>query len=260
MQICRYVNVQIWNHAVLADNLFYPALRRDFYFWCMGVNAEKFLEIEKSLEEKNVALVAVSKTKPAEDILELYQLGQRDFGENYVQELVEKQSQLPKDIRWHFIGHLQTNKVKYIASFVRLIHGVDSFKLLNEINKQAQKAGRIIDVLLQIHIAQEETKFGLDEKELRELLETNLDQPGQLQNIRIVGFMGMASFSDDENVVRGEFSYLKLLFDKYAKLQTPNCKLQTLSMGMSSDYQIAIEEGSTMVRIGSLLFGERKYS
>jgi pyridoxal phosphate enzyme (YggS family) len=226
----------------------------------MGVNTERFLEIQKSLEEKNVALVAVSKTKPVEDIMELYQWGQRDFGENYVQELVDKQAQLPKDIRWHFIGHLQTNKVKYIASFVHLIHSVDSFKLLKEINKQAQKAGRIIDVLLQVHIAQEETKFGLDEKEVSEVLKTNMDQPGQLENTRIVGLMGMASFSDDENVLRGEFDYLKLQFDKYAKLQAPNCKLQTLSMGMSSDYQIAIEEGSNMVRIGSLLFGERNYS
>jgi PLP dependent protein len=224
----------------------------------MGINVENFLAIQKELREKNVVLVAVSKTKPADDIMELYRLGQRDFGENYVQELVEKQAQLPQDIRWHFIGHLQSNKVKYIAPFVHLIHGVDSFKLLQEINKQAQKTGRIIGVLLQVHIAQEETKFGLDEHELHEIL----DKPevlGELKNIRISGLMGMASFSDDENVIRSEFNYLKLLFDKYAKYQTPGFQPETLSMGMSADYKIAIEEGSNMVRIGSLLFGARAY-
>jgi PLP dependent protein len=225
----------------------------------MAVNAENFLSIQKELKDKNVVLVAVSKTKPAEDIMELYGLGQKDFGENYVQELADKQAQLPNDIRWHFIGHLQTNKVKYIAPFVHLIHGVDSFKLLKEINKQAQKAARIIDVLLQVHIAQEETKFGLDEHELHQILD-DPDALQELKNIRIVGLMGMASFSDDENVVRGEFDYLKLLFDKYTQHQTPNTKLRTLSMGMSADYKIAVEEGSTMVRIGSLLFGARNYS
>ncbi|HEU4633485.1 MAG TPA: YggS family pyridoxal phosphate-dependent enzyme [Flavisolibacter sp.] len=225
----------------------------------MGVHAGNFLEIKKELQEKKVVLVAVSKTKPAEDIMGLYQLGQRDFGENYVQELVEKQAQLPGDIRWHFIGHLQTNKVKYISSFVHLIHGVDSFKLLKEINKQAQKAGRVIDVLLQVHIAQEETKFGLDEHELHEIL----DNPAALQelkNVNIAGLMGMASFSDDEIGIRGEFDYLKILFDRYTHHRAPNVKFQTLSMGMSADYKIAVEEGSTMVRIGSLLFGTRDYS
>jgi hypothetical protein len=225
----------------------------------MAVNAKNFLSIQKELKDKNVVLVAVSKTKPAEDIMELYGLGQKDFGENYVQELADKQAQLPNDIRWHFIGHLQTNKVKYIAPFVHLIHGVDSFKLLKEINKQAQKAARVIDVLLQVHIAQEETKFGLDEHELHQILD-DPDALQELKNIRIVGLMGMASFSDDENVVRGEFDYLKLLFDKYTQHQTPNTKLRTLSMGMSADYKIAVEEGSTMVRIGSLLFGARNYS
>ncbi len=223
----------------------------------MFIDRTKYSEIVRQLEEKGVNLVAVSKTKPVQAIEELYQMGQRDFGENYVQELVNKQAQLPKDIRWHFIGHLQTNKVKYIASFVHLIHGVDSFKLLKEINKQAQKMGKVIDVLLQVHIAQEETKFGLDDKEISEILISNSGELGELRNIRIAGLMGMASFTEDQVKVRDEFRYLKNLFDKYAPLQTSNFQLQILSMGMSSDYQIGIEEGSNMVRIGSLLFGAR---
>jgi len=223
----------------------------------MFIDRTKYSEIVRQLEEKGVNLVAVSKTKPVQAIEELYQMGQRDFGENYVQELVNKQAQLPKDIRWHFIGHLQTNKVKYIASFVHLIHGVDSFKLLKEINKQAQKMGKVIDVLLQVHIAQEETKFGLDDKEISEILISNSGELGELRNIRIAGLMGMASFTEDQVKVRDEFRYLKNLFDKYAPLQPSNLQLQILSMGMSSDYQIAIEEGSNMVRIGSLLFGAR---
>lgn len=214
----------------------------------MPVNAENYNKI--ITESGKVTLVAVSKTKPAADIKELYDLGQRDFGENYVQELTEKQPALPSDIRWHYIGHLQSNKVKYIAAFVQLIHGVDSFKLLKEINKQAQKNNRIIDCLLQVHIAQEETKFGLDENELHDVLAGQ--ELAELKNIRVLGLMGMASFTEDMNKVRGEFKYLKTLFDKYPQLQT-------LSMGMSSDYKIAIEEGSTMIRIGSLLFGERRY-
>jgi len=223
----------------------------------MFIDRTKYSEIVRQLEEKGVNLVAVSKTKPVQAIEELYQMGQRDFGENYVQELVNKQAQLPKDIRWHFIGHLQTNKVKYIASFVHLIHGVDSFKLLKEINKQAQKMGKVIDVLLQVHIAQEATKFGLDDKEISEILISNSGELGELRNIRIAGLMGMASFTEDQVKVRDEFRYLKNLFDKYAPLQTSNFQLQILSMGMSSDYQIGIEEGSNMVRIGSLLFGAR---
>ncbi len=222
------------------------------------INKENYTAIIKELKEKDVTLVAVSKTKPAESIKELYDLGQRDFGENYVQELVDKQAQLPLDIRWHFIGHLQTNKIKYIAPFVHLIHGVDSFKLLNEINKQAVKNNRVIRVLLQVHIAQEETKFGLDEKELEQLLNSDTDVLQALQNIKIEGFMGMASFTDNKDQIRKEFQYLKSLYDKYSNLQIANCKLQRLSMGMSGDYGIAIEEGSTMVRIGSLIFGERK--
>ncbi len=225
----------------------------------MLTDRNKYLEISKELNAQNVRLVAVSKTKPVEAIKELYDLGQRDFGENYVQELTEKQPLLPGDVRWHFIGHLQTNKVKYLAPFVHLIHGVDSFKLLKEINKQAQKANRVIGVLLQVHIAQEETKFGLDENELKELLDTRRSEVEALQNINVTGLMGMASFSDDEKVIRNEFRYLKNLFDAYAPVQSANIHLQTLSMGMSSDYKIAVEEGSTLVRIGSLLFGARKY-
>src|SRR5215213_2442062 len=223
----------------------------------MEINKEEYEAIIKKLKSKNVRLVAVSKTKTVAAISELYALGQRDFGENYVQELVDKQAQLPEDIQWHFIGHLQTNKVKYISSFVHLIHGVDSYKLLKEINKQAQKMGKVIDVLLQVHIAQEETKFGLDDKEISEILISNSGELGELRNIRIAGLMGMASFTEDQVKVRDELRYLKNLFDKYAPLQTSNFQLQILSMGMSSDYQIGIEEGSNMVRIGSLLFGAR---
>lgn len=217
------------------------------------VNKDNYLKISAALQEKGVTLVAVSKTKPVEDILELYELGQRDFGENYVQELVTKYEQLPKDIRWHFIGHLQSNKVKYIAPFVHLIHGIDSLKLLKEVNKQAEKSSRQIHVLLQVHIAQEETKFGLDEKELEEVL----NNAGTLGHVSIDGLMGMASFTENKEQVKEEFQMLKGIFNKHAQLQTANFKLQTLSMGMSADYEIAVQEGSTMVRIGSLLFGER---
>lgn len=218
----------------------------------MGINLENYNSIRAELGDK-VALVAVSKTKPVSDIKVLYDLGQRDFGENYVQELVDKQPQLPADIRWHYIGHLQSNKVKYIAPFVHLIHGVDSFKLLKEINKQALKQNRSINCLLQVYIAQEETKFGLDEKELDALLDELENSP--LQNIVIKGLMGMASFTEDMNKVRAEFKELKRLFDK---VQGKLPQVSILSMGMSSDYKVAIEEGSTLVRIGSLLFGERK--
>ena len=219
----------------------------------MAVNTEKYKEIVAELNEKKVTLVAVSKTKPNEDIQSLYDLGQRDFGENYVQELVDKQAALPKDIRWHFIGHLQSNKVKYIAPFVHLIHGVDSLKLLKEINKQAAKCNRVIDCLLQVHIAQEETKFGMDEAELKE---ANL-QISELATVRVMGLMGMASFSDDLNKVRNEFHSLHILFTKIRESSGVKRELSTLSMGMSGDYQMGIEEGSTMVRIGSLLFGTR---
>ena len=219
------------------------------------VNAEAYKKLSEKCEAKNVILVAVSKTKSVEDILTLYNLGQKDFGENYVQEFLEKYEQLPKDIRWHFIGHLQTNKVKQIVGFVHLIHGVDSLKLLSEINKQSQKINKITDCLLQIHIAQEETKFGLDENELNEIIRQFGNSA--MKNVNIVGLMGMASFTDDENQIRKEFHYLKSLQEKYAQPETTNFKLQTLSMGMTADYKIAIEEGSNMIRVGSLIFGSR---
>lgn len=219
----------------------------------MPIDHIKYQQIQEALAPKGVTLVAVSKTKPIADIAALYALGQRDFGENYVQELTEKQAQLPQDIRWHFIGHLQSNKVKYIAPFVHLIHGVDSLKLLKEVNKQAAKHQRVIDVLLQMHIAQEETKFGLDEKELVQLLEAISHEP--LPNVRICGLMGMASFSDNTSLVRSELKGLKAIYDQYAN-RAP-VEMTILSMGMSGDYEIAVEEGSTMVRIGSLLFGSR---
>lgn len=209
----------------------------------------------KSALPANVTLVAVSKTKPISMLLEAYDAGQKDFGENYVQELVDKEAALPKDIRWHFIGHLQSNKVKYIAPFVHLIHGVDSFNLLREINKQAAKNSRVIDCLLQVYIAREETKFGLDGYELNELIGSLPAQ--QLTNIRITGLMGMASFSNDSDLVRSEFKYLKALVDKHFPSTTNNPQPATLSMGMSADYRIAVEEGSNLVRIGSLLFGAR---
>jgi len=216
----------------------------------MAVIKEAYQQIHEELRLLNITLVAVSKTKPIEDILELYNLGHRDFGENYVQELAEKAEKLPTDIRWHFIGHLQTNKVKSIVPFIYLIHGVDSLKLLKEIDKQAEKNKRVIDCLLQVHIAQEETKFGFDETEL---LNSELKQ---FSNVRIKGLMGMASLTDDINKIRIEFKSLKILFEK---LKTQNPELSILSMGMSADYKMAIEEGSNMVRIGSLLFGERNY-
>ena len=221
----------------------------------MPVDKQRYLELLKELQPAGVTLVAVSKTKPVADITELYKLGQRDFGENYVQELTEKQPALPSDIRWHFIGHLQSNKVKYIAAFVHLIHGVDSLKLLQEINKQAGRHNRIISVLLQLHIAKEETKFGLDEEELKQLLQHPLLD--QLENIQIAGLMGMASFSKDESLVRAEFRSLRAIFDRYKTMKRTNVQLEILSMGMSGDYAWALQEGSTMLRIGSLLFGAR---
>ena len=224
------------------------------------VHKHRYELIVEELRKKNVTLVAVSKTKTVEEIMELYELGQRDFGENYVQELTEKHFILPKDIRWHFIGHLQSKKVKYIASFVHLIHGVDSLKLLLEINKQGIRHKRVIDCLLQVHIAQEETKFGLSEEELDELFASLPDYEAVdgLTNINIRGLMGMASFINDMNKIRLEFKYLNALFDKYSKTKIGHMKMKILSMGMSSDYKLAIAEGSTHVRIGSLIFGERE--
>lgn len=215
----------------------------------------------QSLKEtipNGVTLVAVSKTKPNKAILEAYESGQREFGENKVQEMLAKHEVLPKDIKWHMIGHLQRNKIKYMAGFVYLIHGVDSLKLLLEIDKQAKKHGRIIKCLLQARIAQEETKFGLTFSEISNLLES--DEFKQLKHIQIVGVMGMASFTDDFDQVRNEFKGLKEFYDDLNKKpSTTNFKIDTISMGMSGDYKIAIEEGSTMVRIGSAIFGVRNY-
>lgn len=223
----------------------------------MSIFKDNYEKILASLG-KDIALVAVSKTKTVSDIQALYDLGHRDFGENYVQELVEKQERLPHDIRWHFIGHLQSNKVKYIAPFVHLIHGVDSLKLLKEIDKQAAKNQRKISCLLQVHIATEETKFGLSEVELKEFIEQiNQEKSiGALQFVKVSGLMGMASFTDEKEKVREEFRHLKSMFDN-AKINLVDNSFSCLSMGMSADYQIAIEEGTNMVRIGSLIFGER---
>ena len=218
--------------------------------------AQNLLKIKSTLPD-HVTLVAVSKTKPVSDLMEAYNAGQRIFGENYVQELVEKQQELPKDIQWHFIGHLQSRKVKLIAPFVSLIHGVDSMKLLEEINKQALKNHRIIDCLLLIDIAEEVTKFGLNENEFNEILHFVHNDKEGMKNIRIVGLMGMATFTDNQQQIKKEFTYLKSIFDKTNQLLTPNFQLQTLSMGMSGDYPLAIECGSTMVRIGSSIFGTR---
>ena len=217
----------------------------------MAVNEKAYHQIKQEFANASVTLVAVSKLKPASDIEALYKLGQLDFGENYVQELVEKQAVLPSNINWHFIGHLQSNKVKYIAPFVHLIHGVDSLKLLQEINKQALKNNRVIDCLLQAHIAKEETKFGMDAPELA----TALEAAKHLPNVNIRGLMGMASFSDDQDVVASEFKYLQELFTTHQFNVQPSA---ILSMGMSADYALAIQSGSTMVRIGSLLFGARQ--
>lgn len=222
----------------------------------MSVNAEAYKLILAELASSGASLVAVSKTKPASDISEMYALGQRDFGENYVQELVAKQALLPDDIRWHFIGHLQSNKVKQIVPFVYLIHGVDSVRLLKEIDKAAAKAGRVVQVLLQVHIAREETKFGFSAGELNELLSD--PQLPALQHIVVRGLMGMASFTEDEEKVRQEFRQLKTLFNSCQAASLPNFRCDLLSMGMSADYRMALEEGSNMVRIGSLLFGSRQ--
>jgi PLP dependent protein len=209
----------------------------------------------KSTIPGNVTLVAVSKTKPVQDLMEAYDAGQRIFGENKIQEMTEKWETMPKDIQWHMIGHVQSNKVKFMAPYVSLIHGVDSLKLLEEINKQAKKNNRIIDCLLQMYIANEETKFGLDEAELRHLLASETFK--NLKNIRIVGLMGMATFTNNQTQIQKEFLNLKAIFDKTNQLLTSNFQLLTLSMGMSGDYQLAIECVSTMVRIGSSIFGGR---
>ena len=214
----------------------------------MPFSISKYNEIVTYLKDNNVLLVAVSKFQPVEEITAAYNAGIRDFGENYIQELVPKNELLPKDINWHFIGHLQSNKVKYIAKFIHLIQGVDSLKLLTEINKQAHNNNRKIDCLLQVHIAEETTKFGFDKDELM-----NVD-PSLFPNVNIKGIMGMATFTDDENIIKKEFSTLKILSDNFCK-KNPHATI--LSMGMTADYKLAVEKGSNMVRIGSLLFGNR---
>lgn len=212
---------------------------------------KKNLEEIKSKIPSHVTLVAVSKTYPSDVVMEAYKAGHRVFGENKVQELCEKRDWMPDDIEWHLIGHLQTNKVKYIAPFVSMIHSIDSLKLLQEVNKYAHKCDRVINCLLQIHIAREETKFGLSYDECEELLKS--EEYKALKNIRVVGLMSMASNTDNKDQIREEFKLLKQFYDKQASLYI-------LSIGMSSDYEIAIEEGSTMIRVGSSIFGKRNYA
>ena len=221
----------------------------------MGI-ANNLKNIKKEIDSVSVRLIAVSKTKPATDILEAYDAGQRIFGENQVQELVEKHNSLPKDIEWHLVGHLQTNKVKFIAPFISLIHGVDSFKLLKEINKEAIKKNRTIDCLLQIYIADEDTKYGLGFDEAIELLSS--DEYTQLKNIHIVGVMGIATNTDNQSQLKEEFYELKTFFKGLKESFFKNdAEFKEISMGMSADYKLAIKEGSTMVRIGTDIFGKR---
>lgn len=216
--------------------------------------AESIQAIEQKIKDR-ARLIAVTKTKPVAMLQDAYEAGARLFGENKVQEMAEKQPQLPSDIEWHLIGHLQSNKVKYIAPFVSLIHSIDSLKLLQEVNKQALKNGRVIDCLLQIHIADEETKFGMLAEEAEALLQS--ETLNDLQNVRIIGLMGLATNTDDAEQVRREFRTLKQLFDTLATIQTAQVQFSELSMGMSGDYEIAVEEGSTLVRVGSAIFGAR---
>jgi pyridoxal phosphate enzyme (YggS family) len=213
-------------------------------------------QIKKTLPE-HVTLVAVSKTKPVSDLMKAYHAGQRIFGENKIQEMAEKFEEMPKDIHWHMIGHVQRNKVKYMASFVALIHGVDNFKLLKEINKQAEKHDRVIDCLLQIKIADEDSKFGMSAQEASVILHSKAFS--ELKHIKIIGVMGMATFTDDEAQIKREFQFLKSTFDDLKNISTDNCNLETISMGMSGDYPLAIACGSNMIRVGSSIFGERNY-
>lgn len=216
------------------------------------------LNIVRATMPENVTLIAVSKTKPVEDLQEAYDAGQRIFGENKALEMRDKQQLLPDDIKWHFIGHLQTNKIKYIAPFVTLIHSIDSASLLDAVNKEAAKNNRVIDCLLQFHIAQEDTKFGLDMEEAKNMIES--DNFKKMNNVRIVGVMGMATFTDDVNQVRNEFKSLKNIFDTLKDNYFKDDSFKEISMGMSDDYPIAIEEGATMVRVGSKIFGARNYA
>jgi PLP dependent protein len=218
-------------------------------------NLQTFLS---TIDQSKTKLVAVSKTKPVSLVMRAYEAGQREFGENKVQEMVEKHEEMPKDIHWHLIGHLQTNKVKYIASFVHLIHSVDSEKLLRTIDKEAKKANRVIDCLLQVHIAEEETKFGLSDEEVKLL--ASQEVVDSLPNVRIVGLMGMATNTERDEQIKKEFRHLKALFEELkSTVNHARVTMSELSMGMSSDYQLAIEEGSTMVRVGSAIFGQRNY-
>jgi hypothetical protein len=220
--------------------------------------AENIKELRSLTDKYNCTLVAVSKTKPEEDIKQAYDAGHLDFGENKAQELTAKYEVLPKDIRWHMIGHMQSNKVKYIAPFVHLIHSVDSAKLLKEVNKQGRKANRKIACLLQLHIAEEESKFGLSEEELFEIL--NGEALGNYEHVQINGLMGMATFTEDMGQVRKEFKTLKRIFDRVKnEIDRPNVEMEILSMGMSGDFEVALEEGSNMIRVGSKIFGERNY-
>lgn len=221
------------------------------------MNIEENINHIKSTLPEYVTLVAVSKTKSIDEIMEAYNAGQRIFGENKIQEMVEKESQMPKDIQWHMIGNVQRNKIKYMAQFVSLIHGVDSFKLLKEIDKQAKKHDRIINCLLQIKIAEEDSKFGMTSSEAQDIL--NSSEILELKNVCVEGVMGMATFTDDQKQIEQEFKKLKTVFDYLKALDIPNCKLKTVSMGMSGDYRIAIDCGSTMIRVGSSIFGERNY-
>ena len=219
------------------------------------MNIEDNLKSIKSSIPEYVNLVAVSKTKPISDLMEAYSAGQRIFGENKIQEMVEKHANMPKDIKWHMIGHVQRNKVKHMASFVSLIHGIDNYKLLKEINKQAKKHDRTIDCLLQIKIASENTKFGMSFEDASEIIQSK--KFSELENIRVIGVMGMATFTDDKSKIENEFNRLKFTCNALQALQPEHCKLETISMGMSNDYKIAITCGSTMVRIGSSIFGVR---
>jgi pyridoxal phosphate enzyme (YggS family) len=219
------------------------------------MSIQENLKTIKSSIPEHVTLVAVSKTKPVSDLMEAYNAGQRVFGENKIQEMAEKYEEMPKDIKWHMIGHVQRNKVKYMASFVSLIHGVDNFKLLKEIDKQAKKHDRIIDCLLQIKIASEDSKFGMSFEDVSKFTQSKIIS--ELKNIRVTGVMGMATFTDDKSQIKNEFNRLKFTFDALKALQTENCKLQIISMGMSGDYKLAIDCGSTMIRVGSSIFGLR---
>ncbi|MEL0456766.1 YggS family pyridoxal phosphate-dependent enzyme [Flavobacteriaceae bacterium SZ-1-7] len=218
---------------------------------------ENLNNIKSSLPE-NVTLVAVSKTKPVTDLMEAYNAGQRIFGENKIQEMIEKHEVMPKDIEWHMIGHVQRNKVKYMASFVSLIHGVDSFKLLKEINKEAEKHAKVTDCLLQIKIAEEDSKFGMSAKDASEILKSKAFS--ELKNVRVTGVMGMATYTDDQNQIKKEFTLLKTTFDSIKNQETFNFKPKIISMGMSGDYKLAIACGSNMIRVGSSIFGERNYN